>query len=57
MQDFLNILSSIFAWLSATPVFTFNLGDTSTSITFMQLFVGLAVAMIGITFLHHIFEW
>ena len=57
MRGFMSILSMILTWMHDTTAITLEVGDFSAPITFMQVFVGMAIVSIGITFLHKIFEW
>lgn len=57
MTGFLTVLMTIISWLQNTTVIYLSVGEFSAPITFMQLFVGLAICGIGITFLHRLFDW
>lgn len=57
MTGFLNILLIIINWMKNTTVINLSVGDYQAPITFFQLFIGLAVVGLGITFLHKVFDW
>ena len=57
MTGFLSILMIIINWMKDTTIINLHVGDFSAPITFMELFVGLAIVGIGITFLHKVFDW
>ena len=57
MDGFLSVLMIIITWMQHTTLITLKVGDFQAPITFMELFVGLAIVSIGITFLHKVFDW
>lgn len=57
MRGFMSILSTIINWMHDTTAITLEVGEFSAPVTFLQVFIGLAVVSIGITFLHKVFDW
>ena len=57
MQGALTIFTMIFTFMAETPIMTLSVGEFSGSITFMQLFVGSAIALLGVIVVHKIMEW
>lgn len=57
MQDFLNLFMSVYNFMNNTVIYSFTIGDTSISLTFLGLAIGAFITIIGIDVLHHIFEW
>lgn len=57
MDKFLEIFMIIYNFMKSTNILSFFIGGQNISITFLQLLCGTTVCSIGISALHHIFEW
>lgn len=57
MESFLNLFMSVYNFMKDTIIYTFTIGETSISLTFLNLAIGGLITLIGIDVLHHVFDW
>lgn len=57
MQAFLDLFMSVYVFMRDTTVISFTIGESSITLTFLNLAIGGLIAIIGIDVLHHVFEW
>lgn len=57
MQNFLDLFMSVYNFMKNTVIYTFTIGETNISLTFLGMAIGAFITIIGIDVLHHIFEW
>lgn len=57
MSAFLDIFMTIFNFMKNTSILSFSIGNWSGSVTFLDIFMGTAIAYFGIRVLHIIFGW
>lgn len=57
MSGFIQLFMTIYNFMRDTPIMTLNVGEFSSSITFLQLLIGSSVAMLGVHVIHKIVDW
>lgn len=57
MQGFITIFLTVWQFMVDTPIMTLHIGEFTGQITFMQLLIGTAIAVLGVQVVHKIMEW
>lgn len=57
MSGFLDLFMLVYNFMKNTTILSFSIGDVSVTLTFLNLLIGGAVAILGIEVVQKVFDW
>lgn len=57
MSGFLDLFMLVYNFMKNTTILNFTIGEVSVTLTFLNLLIGGAIAILGIEVVQKIFDW
>lgn len=57
MSGFLDLFMLVYNFMKNTTILSFTIGDASVTLTFLNILIGGAVAILGIEVVQKVFDW